>query len=81
MPMFIPKNVNTFTQMRIPASPKVTFTTSVTSRAPKGTFTTSVTSRAPKVTTTPKTKSTYFTSSMIQRIHTSKPGCGSCGRH
>ena len=68
MPMFIPKNVNTFTQMRIPASPKVTFTTSVTSRAPK-------------VTTTPKTKSTYFTSSMIQRIHTSKPGCGSCGRH
>lgn len=36
---------------------------------------------SPKVTIAPKPKSTSFTSSMIQRIHTSKPGCGSCGRH
>lgn len=36
---------------------------------------------SPKVTIASKPKSTSFTSSMIQRIHTSKPGCGSCGRH
>lgn len=40
--------------------------------------------RAPassNVAVAPKSIPMSFKSAMIQRVHTSKPGCGSCGRH